>query len=323
MNNLEQLNNEGVNYFLNGNMNEAKLKYNEVLTLSPAHATTLNNLGMVYLREKDYANAAICFEKANAVHAKSIYLINLGHVYACQNKKTEAKELYKKGLELDPISIHGLESLSNLCRAENNFNESAAIREHIFRNISHTHDHKLEFVKDLIALKEFHRALEILGQDAFPENYENIDAYYLAVIQFNLKNFGLANQAILRGLALSPDNEAFRMLAATICLSLSDLRQALVHWDWVLQINSDNNDTRTNKAVALLGFGFSDEALAELNIVLSREAENPKALYYKALILGSKNENREADAVRAKLCKGNDPYYSQKAQELKFDDHIK
>ena len=40
---VEQLNNDGVQFFLGGKFSEAKQKYEEALSLSPNYPTTLNN----------------------------------------------------------------------------------------------------------------------------------------------------------------------------------------------------------------------------------------------------------------------------------------
>lgn len=290
---LEQLNNEGVRYFLKGNFQEAKTNYQKALELSPGYATTLNNLGMLCLQEKDFEKAEMYFKEANKEKNHPTYLLNLGHVYANQSLFNQAEECYAKSIELNPNSLMALKSIASLFQFQKRFTESVNLWENIIRNYSRDPFYKIQLAKDLIELKEFQYALNVLSDASDFERYQELAWYYTAVIHLNSKNFGLAETAINKSLALKPDNESFRILAATIYLGLSQLNQALFHWDYLLKTNENNHKVRNDKAVALLAHGFANEALTELEFVISNEPNNKKALYYKALTLSELKQKDE------------------------------
>jgi len=275
---VEELNNEGVRFFMNGNLVEAKSKYLEALKISPGHATTLNNLGMLYLQEKDFEKAEMYFLEANKEKDNPTYLLNLGHALANRNLLDQAEECYLKSIELNPNSLMAWKSLASLCQFRKKFSESVKIWENMIQNYSRDPYYKIQLAKDLIELTEYQYALNVLSQAARSEKYQELAWYYTAVIHLNSKNFGLAESAINKSLALKPDNEPFRILAATVYLSLSQLNQALFHWDYLLRMNENNHKIRTDKAVALLAHGYKGEALAELNLVISGDQENVKAV---------------------------------------------
>jgi len=313
---VEQLNNEGVKFFLDGNFQEAKVRYQKALEISPLYATTLNNLGMLYLQEKDFKNAEMYFIEANRNKENPTYLLNLGHAYANQNMLDRAEECYVKSIELNQNSLMAWKSIASLFQFQKRFVESVKIWERIMQDYSRDPFYKIQLAKDLIELKEFQYALKVLSGASDFEKYQELAWYYIALIHLNLKNFGLAETAINKSLALQPDSESFRILAATIYLGLSQLGKALFHWNYLLRIDETNHKIRIDKAVALLAHGFVEDVLTELNFVISFDKNNVKALYYKALTLVElKAGKKEAVEILKTLILGKHSY-SKNAMEL-------
>lgn len=313
---VEQLNNEGVKLFLNGNFDEAKIKYQEALQISPNYTTTLNNLGMLYLQEKDFKKAEMYFSRANNEKDHPTYLLNLGHAFANQNLLDRAEECYVKSLEINSNSLIAWKSIASLYQLQKRFNDSVKIWEKIIQDYSRDPFYKIQLAKDLIELKEFQYALNVLSAASDLEKYQELAWYYIAIIHLNSKNFGLAETAINKSLALQPDNESFRILAATVYLGLSQLEKAIFHWNYLLRIDETNHNVRTDKAVALLAHGFANDALTELDVVISFDKNNIKALYYKALtLLELKGSKKETVEILKTLILG-DHSYSKYAKEL-------
>jgi tetratricopeptide (TPR) repeat protein len=271
---------------------------------------------MLYLQEKDFKKAEMYFSKANSGKDHPTYLLNLGHAYANQNLLDRAEECYVKSLEINSNSLIAWKSIGSLYQFQKRFTDSIKIWEKIIQNYSRDPFYKIQLAKDLIELKEFKYALNILSGTSDFEKYQELAWYYTAVVHLNSKNFGLAETAINKSLALQPDNESFRILAATIYLGLSQLGKALFHWNYLLRIDETNHKVRTDKAVALLAHGFANDSLAELNIVISFDKNNTKALYYKALtLLELKGSKKEAVEILKTLILG-DNDYSKNAKEL-------
>ncbi len=313
---VEHLNNEGVKHFLNGNLHEAKVKYQQALEILPDYSTTLNNLGMLYLQEKDFKSAEKYFIKANNGTNNPTYLLNLGHAYANQNLLEQAEECYAKSLEINTNSLNAWKSLASLYQFQKRFSESVKVWERIIAEYSIDPYYKIQLAKDLIELKEFQYSLKVLSGALDFGKYQELAWYYMAVIHLNSRNFGLAEVSINKSLGIQPDNEDFRILAATIYLALAQLDKAIFHWNYVLRLDDLNHKVRIDKAVALLANGFTEKALAELDFVLSKDKNNPKAMYYKALTFTELKDNKTEAIKILKSLILKEHAYAQSAKEL-------
>ncbi|WP_423126906.1 tetratricopeptide repeat protein [Gaoshiqia sp. Z1-71] len=313
---VEQLNNEGVSLFLNGDFEKAKNKYLEALDLFPGYPTTLNNLGMVFLQEKKYQEAKTCFLKASREKENSTYRLNLGHAYANLNRLEEAEQCYLKSVELNPGSLMAWKSLAALYQFQKKYRHSVNVWQNIIGNYSRDPYCKIQLAKDLIALKEYSQALALISEAAGYEQYQDQVWYVTALIYFFQNNFGLAETAVNKAVAMNPGNESYRMLAAAVYLGLSQPDKALGQWDYLLAANENLHHVRIDKAVTLLAHGFRQEALHELNLVLLKDSAQVKALFYKALILmETGTDEEEATGILTALQAGGHDF-SAKASEL-------
>ena len=148
---VEQLNKEGVCLFLSGNFNEAKDKYRQALDMMPDYPSTLNNLGMLSLQEKNYPEAEAYFLKAIQIKESSTYLLNLGHVYANMNKLEKAEEHYLRSIELNPDSLMAWKSLGSLYQFQKKYLQSVGVWQNIIGNYSDDPDFKIQLAKDILS----------------------------------------------------------------------------------------------------------------------------------------------------------------------------
>lgn len=306
---LEILNNEGVQFFLQGKFNEAKKKYRQALKISSTYPTTLNNLGMIFLQEKKFNEAEKYFKEAIGLKENPTYYLNLGHVYANLNQPEKAEENYLKSIELNPGSLMAWKSLGSLYQFQKQYFHSVKVWNNVCENYSRDPFFKIQLAKDLIALKEYNQALPVLSEAAGQDTYQELVWYYTAMVHFSQSNFGMAETAIKKALAVKPDDESCRILAATIYLGLLQLDKAIFHWDYLLKMNENNHKVRVDKAVALLANGYKKEALSELNRVTQNDPGNEKALFYTALTLIELNERiQEAENILNELKNGNSTF---------------
>ena len=311
--NAEQLNNEGVQYFLRGKFSDAKRKYEQALELSPSHTTTLNNLGMVFLQEKEYQLAEDYFKKAISITEKASYLANLGHVYANRNELALAEKQYIKAIEKDQNLVMAHKSLASLYQFTGNFENSVQIWNYILSELSNDAQFKVNLAKDHIQLKNYVLAMELLMEVTQGDTYNDVAYYYISWIQLHHKNFGLATESIYRSLSIEPNNISYRKLAATLHVSLSEFDKANKHWDFILTMDENNHGTRIDKAISLLSRKHFEEALKELNQVLQSEENNAKAMFYKATVLLETKVTQQALEILEKLSNQNNPF-QQKAK---------
>lgn len=87
----------------NGRLITAKRLYQEILRIVPAHVDALNNLGVIYMHDKNYEAARSSFEKAIRVrpeHVDPHY--NLACLNAIKGQNGQAVAYLKKAYRLDP-----------------------------------------------------------------------------------------------------------------------------------------------------------------------------------------------------------------------------
>jgi tetratricopeptide (TPR) repeat protein len=89
-------------YFKNGRFQEAKRLYEELIDSDPGYIDALNNLGVIYMRDKDYPMAKRNLEKAvrlNPFHAEPYY--NLACLYAINGDVGQGIIYLERAISLD------------------------------------------------------------------------------------------------------------------------------------------------------------------------------------------------------------------------------
>jgi tetratricopeptide (TPR) repeat protein len=86
----------------NGRLQKAKGLYEETLSLDPDHVDALNNLGVIYIHDKDYSAARAFFAKA--IRQRPGYVdayYNLACLHALKGELAESLSHLKKAVTLD------------------------------------------------------------------------------------------------------------------------------------------------------------------------------------------------------------------------------
>lgn len=89
-------------FYKNGSFSEAKELYEAALSLDPGYVEALNNLGVIYIKDKDYTRAEQLLEKA--VRLKPSYVepyYNMACLHAIRGEKIEGLTYLKKALSVD------------------------------------------------------------------------------------------------------------------------------------------------------------------------------------------------------------------------------
>ncbi|MFC1867519.1 tetratricopeptide repeat protein [Thermodesulfobacteriota bacterium] len=85
-----------------GHFQDAKKLYKEVISLDPGYIEVLNNLGIIYIREKDYIAAKHSFNKAILLNPGSVEsYYNLACLHAIEGEVRQGLVYLKKATSLD------------------------------------------------------------------------------------------------------------------------------------------------------------------------------------------------------------------------------
>jgi tetratricopeptide (TPR) repeat protein len=87
----------------------------KAIALRPDYPEALNNLGVLFVREQDYARAAEQFKSCILVHPvfDQSYL-NLARLYVMQNDRAKAKEILQDLLRLQPENANAKQAMDAL-----------------------------------------------------------------------------------------------------------------------------------------------------------------------------------------------------------------
>ena len=88
--------------YKNGRLGEAQKFYEEILGLDPGHVDALNNVGVIYIHDKNYQAAERSFEKA--IHLKPVYVepyYNLACLHSVKGEVKQGLVYLKKAVSLD------------------------------------------------------------------------------------------------------------------------------------------------------------------------------------------------------------------------------
>ena len=107
--------NLGVVQLALGESREAIQSFKKSLQINSGEVTAAANLGSIYIREKDYAKAAVALEVAHRNGVKDAkFLNNYGILMTAQGKYPEAKKAYEQSLKLSPDNKDAMLNLSIL-----------------------------------------------------------------------------------------------------------------------------------------------------------------------------------------------------------------
>ena len=312
-NKIIELNNKGVQLFMSGKFSEAEAVYEQALEINAGHTTTLNNMGMLKLQQKDFSSALSWFDKALSGKEKPVYYLNKGHAYANLKRLDEAVKNYNKCLEMDAKNEIAWVSLAKLYTAAGNYRLSAVYWKKAIQ-LNERVEYLIDLAKNLINAGELNSAYSVLLRAAEYNEKLDVIAYFLALIAFHQKNFGQAVNEVKRSLAENPDNTVYRQLLAVTHLSMGNFQEAMGEWNKILKLEPNNIKARTDLAVALLGNRYFDEAGKQLDLVLKQNPDEDKARYYKAVLL-VETHKPGANDILEKLAVQHSPF-AEKAKVL-------
>lgn len=110
----------------------AKELYQKVLKIDPNHLGAHNNLGVIFIKLKEYLKAIDCFEKVIEINPDFLSAYNnLGIILHKQNRFNEAETNYRKAIKLRPDYVEALSNLGVTLKELNKFDEAEEIYKKI------------------------------------------------------------------------------------------------------------------------------------------------------------------------------------------------
>jgi tetratricopeptide (TPR) repeat protein len=118
-------------YLAKGDLNKAKSQYQKALTLQPRFPQALKNLALVYVENKEYANALSEFHKMIDIWPDNAEIhYNIACMYSRLNRVDESIEWLKKAIDKGYANWKNIKTDSDLENIRNSSAYQELIRNH-------------------------------------------------------------------------------------------------------------------------------------------------------------------------------------------------
>jgi len=227
-----------------GDMKTAILKYEQILKIAPRLGPAYNNLGMLYLQERDLTKAAATLEQGLKVNPRMTSTTALlGLVYFQMSDFARARPQLEKAVKSNP--------------ADQNSHMLLA------KDLMNLH-------KEEAAAAELH---EVLAHDA-----RNQEAWYL----LGKADLAMSVSAMQKADALDPDSVLAHEIAGEVMHSMKNEDGALVEFQKAVQMAPTQPGTHQHLADALWEIGKWDSAREEYLAELENDSGNCAARWKAA-----------------------------------------
>jgi len=277
-----ELNNMGVQHFLNHELGKAKDCYESAIALDPNDPTALNNLGLLFHHQKYFDSALSYFRSAISIKAKPNFLINSGNSFAMLGKYSEAKTQYLEAIKIAPDHISGWVSLAKLATYMKAYDEAISHWQKAIQ-LDEKEAYIFELAKIYIVKNEFETALDCLA--VISNRTDNPEIWFqIGRCEFRMRNHGLAERAFKKALSQLPDRLDYRQYLALNHIAMGETQSGLQQFEFLLKLNPENYQAITEKGVILCSMELFDEAKICFEQALSINKHYAKAIHYKSTL---------------------------------------
>lgn len=260
-----------------GQLEAAKVGYEQVLLVNKNHVDALHLLGLVCGQRGDLAEGEKWIRKAIAQKENSIFWSNLGHILRNTQRPEKAEQAYMRAIQVAPDNIDAHKKLSHLLHEGKRFIEAEAAYLGYLKLRPHDaqiHNDLGSLLKDSSrprdAERAFRHAIEL--QPGYAQAH-----YNLGNLLYENGRLGEAERAYRDALDINPNYvEASKNLGHLLhaCKRLAEAQTAYRH---VLKIKPGDAEAFNNLGNVLSDCRYLDEAEAAYQQALSLKPDYASA----------------------------------------------
>jgi protein O-GlcNAc transferase len=321
-----------------GNLKEARGKYESIIARDPRHFNALQLCGVVAIQQEAYRDAVKLIRRALALRGNEApALTNLGIAYQKLGQTTEALECFDKAIaaKTDFASAHHnraniLREAKRYAEARESYDRALTLQpDNYLIHANHAsvlydldeHEAALQALEKALALRpdyptaHFRKGEILLELDkpnealvAFdsaltlsPDDGEYLISRGKALIALDRYEEGLGCHR--RAIELAPKNAAFVHACGLAFLSIKRIRAALACFEEAIALKPDYVEAHVNCAQIHKDVGLNDKALVQVERAIKAKADDRDALLCKASILSAADRAQEALEVYQGLSK--------------------
>ena len=248
-------------YYQQGNLEQAELLLRKVIIKRPDDFRALNLLGIIQYTLKNYNPATEYFRKALQFSAASadIYF-NLGNVLKDTGQFDEAIAHYQKALQLNPDHFEAYHNLGNVFQKKNQYNEAIANYQQALKrnpNLAAAYYNLGNISEDKGYLDE----AVLFYQKALELNPNLDDACYMLGIVYDEKGqIDNAEACYQKALQINPHFSQAHNGLGVVMQKKNEIDRAIGHFRDALTIMPDFVEAQINIGNALRDYRLSEEA---------------------------------------------------------------
>jgi len=236
--------NEGIKLKKAEKYNEALIAFKDAIEKEPNYADALYEAGWLSNELKEYGDAINYLQKANQLKPSATIFFELAYAYNNYGKKDEAKENYRKALELYPKYYDAYKNLGDIFFDEGNYASALNFFKKYF-DVTKTPDNYYYYKAGQCSniLKDYADAVLYLekynphAQKDFAKKYVEIGyAHYM--IGYNDDAISAYQKALEANPIYGP---ALRGMADVYYNNLQDYKKALEYFNLALQYDEENS----------------------------------------------------------------------------------
>ncbi len=238
--------------------------WSDVARKSPNKSRSYNNIGVAYMKQRDFAKAEENYFKELALDQNSVSAhVNLGSIYGQQKKYEQAKEHLQKAIDLNPSSASAFNNMGNILRETNDLSG---------------------------AEQAYRRSLAISAEDA--------DTWYnLGLVYINQKRMSEAVDALNHAIELKPEHADWHnKLGASLAMQ-GDYQKGEEHLREAIRLDPRLAPAYSNLGNVVAARGDNMEAAQWYARYLAMNPNDPTVLTSLADALsrlGAKEQARQA-----------------------------
>ena len=278
-----------------GDMLNAKARYETILGNDPEHFDALHLLGIAEYQAGQHARAIELISHAIRVNPDlAAPYANLGLAQHALQQNDAARSSYQHALERDPAHIEALNNFANLLR---DLHDPAAALVHL--------DHALAVKPDYVSalnnrgnvLRDLKRHKEAIASydEAIRLKPDHAHALYnRGNAQHDLKQFDDARLSYIQALRIKPDAFEIWINLGNVLQDMAHYDAALSSYDQALSLKTDSAEALANRGSALQHLRRYDEALLSYERALHIKGDFVEALNGRGTVLRELNRYEES-----------------------------
>jgi len=324
-----------------GNLDEAEHEFRQVLGLNPAVAGAYANLGVIYMRRKQWPQALEMLHKASKLAPDLAGIrLNIGLVYYRQKQFQAAIEPFESVVEKMPDSYQAKYLLGFCYFFNGRWADSVTILEPLWEQVSaadqlnylYVLGRSAELSKN-VALEEkaYARMTEIgqgspefrmiigkshLNRGEYDESVSELEAaaqanpklplvhYYLGMVYLRKQDLDRARSEFQKDLTLEPDAAFAYEQLGKVESTLQNEAEAVKNFRRAIKLDPQSVDSRMELARIDERKKEYPAALAQLDEIIRLDKDNARARYLRGQVLlrmGREKEGRDELAVATRM----------------------